>query len=684
MIDQLIRALVGTKNEAADELLLEVLRIGTESEQLVALAILMQRKAPRGLAGIIEQYEQIPPSLQRRVLNHLSMFYTALRESGRSDRPAQRLAALKLIALGRLGKLAYVLSENLHEKDEAVAKAACDAMVGLARWISVQTRRLQRGEEGSQTVAVGLETSIAPGGNKADGSIPHAASDMKAASDDVEIFKPAAVYAELMSQRPEIETAVARALDAHRGPHGQGQELLNAALLLCDWAQSKTLAILQTAKHGGQSLMVRRLQQPPLAEHVEAFLLGASHGQLRSHFGSVFAHIAEAPVLDALLRKTHWLRDAQLQLCMHQVTRGTWWSESDLARDLGSRHPSDAARIGEWIAASGMHDLVQDERLELLRQHAGSDVAARIQLLRLAAGRKRGSSVNLIKLMLADPDERIARMAAREIIRRRPPDFENTLIQLMTGAGESVRRVVGRAIGQVGFDHYWQRFDRMDRPTRRQAGRAMLKLLPDAIQRLSRQLQTGPLEQRLKAMQMTHELGLSDSLRDSLLTLVAHPNAKVRSKAVTMLGGLDSVPPELLLERAVGDTDGRVRANAIEVLETARAHEVLPLLLQRARSSHNRERANAIKALHRMRVATVGPELMSMLKDERPEHKISALWLLQEIGWWTLLGEVGKVAKADPSLRVRRYALGVLKSVAELIRTDAISTEPPPPPAAAI
>ena len=39
---------------------------------------------------------------------------------------------------------------------------------------------------------------------------------------------------------------------------------------------------------------------------------------------------------------------------------------------------------------------------------------------------------------------------------------------------------------------------------------------------------------------------------------------------------------------------------------------------------------------------------------------------------------------ADPSLRVRRYVLGVLKSVAELIRTDAISTEPPPPPAAAI
>ena len=49
----------------------------------------------------------------------------------------------------------------------------------------------------------------------------------------------------------EIEAAVARAMDVHRGRHGQ--ELLRAGLLLCDWSGSKTLAILNTAKHGGQS-----------------------------------------------------------------------------------------------------------------------------------------------------------------------------------------------------------------------------------------------------------------------------------------------------------------------------------------------------------------------------------------------------------------------------------------------
>src|SRR5204862_6523284 len=56
-----------------------------------------------------------------------------------------RLAAMKLIALGRQGKLAYVLSENLHDTDEALSKAATEAMVALARWVATETRALQRG-----------------------------------------------------------------------------------------------------------------------------------------------------------------------------------------------------------------------------------------------------------------------------------------------------------------------------------------------------------------------------------------------------------------------------------------------------------------------------------------------------------------------------------------------------------
>jgi HEAT repeat protein len=167
---------------------------------------------------------------------------------------------------------------------------------------------------------------------------------------------------------------------------------------------------------------------------------------------------------------------------------------------------------------------------------------------------------------------------------------------------------------------------------------------------------------------MTQELGLAEQLREPLATLSGHPHPKVRSKAVTVLGEMENSSVEVLLDRVLNDPDSRVRANAVEILETRPAVQFVPLLMERAKNSHHRERANAIKALHRMKVGNVGPQLIQMLHDERPEHRISAMWALKQMGWWKLLQEVGNLAKGDNNLRVRRYAVGVLKGVAELVQ----------------
>jgi len=645
MLENLLNALVESKNEAADDLLLEAMDIGTEHEQSMSLTTLLRRKSLRGLGGVVARFGKLSDSLQLQALENIKLFHTALRECGRSDENPLRLAAMKMIALGRQGKMSYVLSENLHELDEDLSKAAAEAMVALARWVATETRALQRGRSQNATH-------------------DHAT----------------AVYNALIENRAEIETSVARAMDIHRGRHGQ--DLLRATLLLADSPGSKTLGILHTAKHGGQSPMVRRLQQPPAAEHVEAFLLGASHGQLRSHFGIVFSHIEEAPVLDAILRKTHWLKDQQLQICMHQVSRGVWWGDIDIARDIERRTPGDAALIADWIAASGMHDVTQDERMLTLLKHGKEDFTARLRILKLAMARKRGASVQLIKAFLTDPDERLIRMAAREIIRRRPTDFENTLLQLMTNAPESVRRVVSRAIGQVGFDHFWIRFDRMERATRKQAGRAMLKLLPDATTRLSRRLSSGPPEQRVKALQIVQELNLAEQLQTSITPLFSHPHAKVRSKAVSTLGEIAHVATDVLLEKVLHDTDARVRANAIEVLEAKNSTQFMATLAHRARVGVNRERANAIKAMGKFKVENASAQLLEMLRDERPEHKISAMWTLRQIGWWTMLNEVARLAREDSNMRVKRYALSILKQVQQvLMQSKATASQSSSPPA---
>ena len=647
-VDQLIQALVQSKNEAADDALLEALRLGNLVEQGVALNALLQRETTHGLSGVIGLYDGLPESLQAEILSNIKTLHHAMREAGRSEDTDLRLAAMKLIALGKQGKLAFVLSENLRDPDETLSKAAVEAMVVLAQWVALESRQLQKG------VSPDDQELNADNDTNDDSSIVHSQ------------LSTVHSYQELLDQRPEIEQTVARAMDGHRGKHGA--ELLRAGLLLCDWPGSKTLSILNTAKHGGQSPMVRRLQQAPASEQVDAFLLGASHGGLRSHFGAAFSHIEEAPVLDALLRKTHWLKDGSMQACMHLVSRGTWWSESELVRDISRRDPGDAARIGEWLAVSGVHDVVQDERMERLREHAKDDFGARLRLLRIALHRKRGASVALIRSFLNDSDERLVRLAAREIVRRRPIDFENMLLQLMTSAPDSVRKIIGRTVGQSGFDQFWNKFDQLDKGTRKQAGRAMMKLLPDATARLARRLSSGPIEHRLKAMTIAQELKLAEPLKDSFLALCSDPHPRLRSKAVSVLGDAPSMAPDALIERLLTDSDARVRANTIEVLEAKHRASFLPLLVQRARSGTNRERANAIKVLHRLKVNIFGENLASMLADERPEHRISAIWALRQTGWWALINEVGRLAKEDGNMRVRRYGLNVLKEISEKVK----------------
>ncbi len=229
---------------------------------------------------------------------------------------------------------------------------------------------------------------------------------------------------------------------------------------------------------------------------------------------------------------------------MHLVTRGVWWGEAELVRDISRRGAADAARIGDWLAVSGVHDVVQDERMDLLRKHADADFASRLRILRAASRRRRSTSVQLFKSFLSDRDERLARMAAREIVRRRPPDFENSLLQMMTSVPEGVRRVIARAVSQTGFEQFWTNFDRLDKPTRKQAGKAMLKLLPDAMSRLSRRLASPAPEQRLKAMQIVQELELAEALKERLLALCGDPNPRLRSKAVSVLGDAPTIAPK--------------------------------------------------------------------------------------------------------------------------------------------
>ena len=125
----------------------------------------------------------------------------------------------------------------------------------------------------------------------------------------------------------------------------------------------------------------------------------------------------------------------------------------------------------------------------------------------------------------------------------------------------------------------------------------------------------------------------------------------------------------MLLDKIVNDSDPRVR-NAIEVLESRMENSYVPLLAERVRDPATTASANAIKALGKMKVQTAVGQLTGMSRHRSSEHRISALWALRQIGWWQLVGEVGRLAKEDDNMRVRRYALTILRGVAEIVQAQ--------------
>ena len=79
MLDQLLHVLVHSKNEAADDVLVEALRLGDEYEKRPVLEALLYRKSIHGLCSIVAEYGSLSELLQQHVLSEIKVFHPALR-----------------------------------------------------------------------------------------------------------------------------------------------------------------------------------------------------------------------------------------------------------------------------------------------------------------------------------------------------------------------------------------------------------------------------------------------------------------------------------------------------------------------------------------------------------------------------------------------------------------------------
>ena len=87
-----------------------------------------------------------------------------------------------------------------------------------------------------------------------------------------------------------------------------------------------------------------------------------------------------------------------------------------------------------------------------------------------------------------------------------------------------------------------------------------------------------------------------------------------------------------------------------------RSQQVLAMLSSR----QSRERAHAIKALGKFNFATARECLLRMLADANPLHRMSALWVVEQLHLPEIMRQVTNMACHDSHDRVRRRAAEML------------------------
>jgi HEAT repeat protein len=149
-----------------------------------------------------------------------------------------------------------------------------------------------------------------------------------------------------------------------------------------------------------------------------------------------------------------------------------------------------------------------------------------------------------------------------------------------------------------------------------------------------------------------------------LMRLLRHPDPYLRSKAVLLVGrGNRNVQ---WIRKRLAESDGRIRANAVEALWGVDTPDVRELLRSLARDDNNRVAGNALLSLYRLGDRSVVEDLVKMAGHASAAFRTTAAWVIGETGDPRFL-EILAHMMNDPNVATRKRAfaaLGRLKAAA--------------------
>jgi HEAT repeat protein len=165
----------------------------------------------------------------------------------------------------------------------------------------------------------------------------------------------------------------------------------------------------------------------------------------------------------------------------------------------------------------------------------------------------------LVVAALGDSDPGVVAAATRQLRRRRAPGAMEKLVAMLDSPEVEVREAARSSLSEFSFARYQASFDGLDPAVRRNTGKLVLKVDPNALPRLTEMLSSASVAVKRRALEMTAAMGATANVCDLLIALADDQDLMVRVDALNALG-LSTNPKALaVLHKAEHDPHRAVR-----------------------------------------------------------------------------------------------------------------------------
>ena len=602
----------GIEHPVVDMALAEALPSADDRVRPQIVQQILQRGHEAALVGVIRHFGLFKADLQELILEHCTSLDTALRQAARDSDLDVRMQAVDVITRSHSIRLAYLLSSQLQADDARLTRAAA---AGL--FIMAQNLVLHR-QPGPDASAVPRRMTWLCGA----------------------LGEACASY--------------------HR--HGRHDVLAAVAMVM---PASNTQLLMQlrdhrSAAHIAMTRMIRGVERPAVAAAMLAF---AGVPELSAAVTEGLKLRRSGEHLDPMLSRAHLLANPAVRAALRKVQQSGHLMP-DVAL-VGRLSLSRVRMLPRWV-----HHLYARTEAKITAMAPVTtcrDRTARLQALRMLMRMQKIQADDLIATMCFDTEAAIARIALRHLMARKWEGLPDLLVKLISSPHADVAKMAEAQFTPMGFARFWDHWDALAPPVRQAAGAALIKLDAHFHHQLAAKMTSDQATERFKAVMIARELGQETFFEQQLMDLMIDPDTRVASSAASAAGSIGQSDQAVeALASALEHKDDRVRANAVESIEKLDVvdqtyHELQALL----EGAGNRSRANAIKALMRMPVGGALGALGRMLRDQKPEHRISALWVVEQMGLEQVAGRVAELAQADDDAEVRRRALKVFRLMAQ-------------------